>query len=150
MERGDSLTRELQSAMVMPQEIGDRYIADNRAMDLIRRIHARAEGPNDTSERRVARRTLGGVFVGLLERSRGDLDRKKYSEAVRYLTFAAEMRPDWPAGWLELARALALGGDAKKSAAALKKAMKAGFKDTARLEKDPTFAKVLPLLDGGL
>jgi hypothetical protein len=32
----------------------------------------------------------------------------------------------------------------------LKKAMKAGFKDTARLEKDPTFAKVLPLLDGGL
>ena len=70
------------------------------------------------------------------------IERKEYDRAVFMLTVAAEIKPDSPGIWVEIAAAHARKGKAghKKALEALRKAVDKGLSDPAALEGEPAFA----------
>jgi dienelactone hydrolase len=74
---------------------------------LIARFRNRSEAPQDSPDRRVARRALNGAFIGALEQARSAMDHSDFARAIELLELALEIRPDAavPRAMLEKARA---------------------------------------------
>ncbi len=142
MERNRELSREIQDAMREPDDFAERRSAAARLNYLVRRLRAQAEAHEDLSDRRIARRVLGGFAIGCIEQGREQMEAKRLDAAVRNFTLATEMQPQWASGWYELARAHALGGNAKRALEALAKATDAGLRDTTAIESEPAFEKL--------
>ena len=112
-------------------------------------LRARADVPEDTPERRMARRVLQGASSSAGEGAREAMRLQDYAMAATLLEMATVLRPERAQTWFELARARANLRDRKGTIAALEKAAAAGFKDVGRLEgekpfdslrRDPAFA----------
>ena len=109
--------------------------------------------PDDSGERRVARRVLDSVYIGLSERGSSALQNsKQYDEAVSAFTMLTEMVPDRGGPFFNLSWAYAVKGDKKKSLAALKTAVEKGFSDRAAIDDnraldlirdDPQFKQII-------
>ncbi len=105
----------------------------------IARLRKNADAKADSSERRLARRVLGGLYIRAYEEAQHLLAQKSYLTAAVKLELAVAIRPDRPQVLYGLARAWAQAGEKKKALEALKRAVAAGFNDAARLEEDAAF-----------
>lgn len=103
-------------------------------------LRKRADAEQDSADRRLARRVLGGAYIQGYQASRDFLDKKEYAPAAGMLEMAAVIRPERALVFYDLAHIRALAGDKKKVLAALKQAVAGGFKDASRVEKDAAFA----------
>jgi dienelactone hydrolase len=111
---------------------------------ILRGLQKDAAKPADSADRRVARRVIGGVFVGAMETNREMMAEHKYAAAANVCEDAVLARPENAGAWYTLAVAQAASGNKRRALEALQKAAANGFRDTARIEQEPLFA---PLRD---
>jgi dienelactone hydrolase len=105
---------------------------------LLEGLRAKAKAEADTGERRVARRTLNQVAAHFYEAASNLRQRRaRGTEVVEALEVAAEVAPNSPQLFFELAVAHAENSDRKRALAALRTAFEKGFKDAAALEREP-------------
>ncbi|HVF90914.1 MAG TPA: hypothetical protein VNH22_12670 [Blastocatellia bacterium] len=128
--------------------IGRRFLNPlerNDALLELRRISAdlqkRSKVPEDTGDRRVARRTINQVYAELFE-SALYLYRNEPDLMVINLEVASELTPGYSHVFYELACAYSLKGDKKKAIETLKKSLDKGFKDIATIESDERLAAI--------
>ncbi len=94
----------------------------------------KAKASADSSERRLARRILGQVFVETYEAALYVNERQKdYKTMIANLELPRLINPQNSNTLLELARAYALGDRKKDALDALEEAIKNGFSDCARI-----------------
>jgi len=106
-------------------------------------LRKQADRVEDTDERRVARRVLGGVFIGLFEQGSNQLQTlKRYDDAVRSFSLAAEVNPERAGAFFYLAWAYAAKGQKKRALRALQIAVAKGFSDLAAIESNTAFDSI--------
>ncbi|MDX6270454.1 MAG: hypothetical protein QOD28_1677 [Acidobacteriota bacterium] len=112
-------------------------VSFRKAVEELRKAARSAE---DTGERRVARRTLNGVFAQFYEGAQNLIGRREnYALAAASLAAASELAPDNAQVLYELARAHALNRDKRRAFDALRRAIEKGFKDARQLADDEAF-----------
>ena len=131
---------------------------DTRLKALVSELRRQSKVEADSPARRVARRVLGGQYVGLSERGSNALQTlKRYDEAVRLYTLATEIDPDRAGAFYSLAWAYNARGDKKKALKALETAVDKGFKDYAgisanhafdSLRNDPVYLQLIEKMRG--
>jgi tetratricopeptide (TPR) repeat protein len=104
----------------------------------IHQLQRDAERPDDSPERRVARRVLFGVFVGAMEQG-ALLDAKRYGKAAQAWELAVLARPKNAEAWYALAESRAGAHDKRGALDALERAIANGFDARDRIEHDPLF-----------
>src|SRR5260370_2240006 len=129
---------------------------DTRLQGMVADLRKQSTRSEDDSERRIARRVLEGLFVGLIEQGTSLLQSGKgHSEAARTLKLATDVNPERAGAVFYLAWAHAANGDKKKSLLALKTAVDKGFTDLAAIRdnkafdsvrNDPQYQQVLEIL----
>ena len=103
-------------------------------------LRKQSKAPEDSAQRRVARRVLDGLFIGLIEQGINLLQTKKnYSESIKPLKLATEVNPDRPGAFFYLAWAYAANRDKKKSLQSLNTAVEKGFSDAALITSNKAF-----------
>ena len=103
-------------------------------------LRKQSKESDDSTQRRVARRVLDGLFIGLIEQGIGLLQtEKKYSESIKPLKLATEVNPDRPGPFFYLAWAYAANRDKKKSLQFLNTAIDKGFSDAATITTNKAF-----------
>jgi dienelactone hydrolase len=107
---------------------------------ILRGLQKDAAKPNDSADRRVARRVIGGVFVGAMETNREMMAQRRYAAAANVCEDAVLARPENAGAWFSLAVAQAASGNKRRALEALEKAVANGFRDTARIEQEPLLA----------
>jgi tetratricopeptide (TPR) repeat protein len=113
---------------------------ETRLQGMLVDLHKHAGLIEDSGERRVARRVLDGVFIGLFEQGMNQLQtQKRYEEAVRTLKLATEVKPERAGAFFYLAWAYAATGDRKKSLRALQTAVEKGFSDLSAITGNKAF-----------
>ena len=100
--------------------------------NLLRRIlndlRKQSKASEDSTQRRVARRVLDGLFISLFEQGRSLLQTEKnYSESIKRFILATEVNPDRAGPFFYLAWAYAANRDKKKSLQSLNTAVEKGF-----------------------
>jgi len=112
----------------------------NRLQGMLIDLRLQSKASEDSTQRRVARRVLDGLFIGLIEQGTGLLQtQKNYSESIKLFKLASEVNPDRAGPFFYLAWAYAAGGDKKKSLQFLNKAVEKGFSDSATIEANKAF-----------
>jgi predicted esterase len=131
------------------------FDAGNLLPKILNDLRKQSKASEDSTQRRVARRVLDGLFVGLVEQGIGLLQTEKYSESIKPLKLATEVNPDRPGAFFYLAWAYAANRDKKKSLQSLNTAVEKGFSDTAMitankafdsLRNDPEFQQIMARL----
>ncbi len=123
---GNPNAEEFDSANLLPKMLTD--------------LRKQSNAPDDSAQRRIARRVLDGLFVGLIEQGIGLLQtEKKYSESIKPLKLATEVNPDRAGAFFYLAWAYAANGDKKKSLQYLKTAVERGFSDLETITTNKAF-----------
>ncbi|HEU4713340.1 MAG TPA: hypothetical protein VFS76_17340 [Pyrinomonadaceae bacterium] len=103
-------------------------------------LRKQSKASEDSTQRRVARRVLDGLFVGLIEQGVSLLQTgKNYSESIKFLKLATEVNPDRPGSFFYLAWAYAISRDKKKALQSLNTAIEKGFSDAAIIEANKAF-----------
>ena len=134
----------------------EAYQSNNVLPKILNDLRKQSKEPDDSTERRVARRVLDGLFVSLIEQGISLLQtEKKYSESITPLKLATEVNPDRPGAFFYLAWAYAGNRDKKKSLQSLSTAVEKGFSDAAMitankafdsLRNDPEFQQIMARL----
>lgn len=93
-------------------------------------------------ERSVARRSLAEFWVSLMEESAQQRFNKRYADVAATLMLAAEIRPENPQVFFNLARAQALSGKKREAVESLKKAVEKGFANMEELKNNPDLETV--------
>lgn len=123
---------------VNPTEEG--FDSANLLPKMLSDLRKQSTASEDSTQRRVARRVLDGLFVGLVEQGISLLQTaKNYSESIRIFKLATEVNPDRSGALFYLAWAYAANRDKEKSLQFLNKAVDKGFSDTALLEATKAF-----------
>jgi predicted esterase len=99
-------------------------------------LRKKSEEKEPGVDRTVARRVLHQFFVFLSEEARSLIQQKSYAEAAQNFAITAEIRPNNPGVFYNLARVYSLNDEKSKAIEALKKAVEKGFKDATALETD--------------
>jgi predicted esterase len=116
------------------------FDAGNLLPKLLNDLRKQSKATEDSIQRRVARRVLDGLFVGLIEQGISLLQTEKnYSESIKPLKLATEVNPDRPGAFFYLAWAYAANRDKKKSLQSLNTAVEKGFSDTAMITANKAF-----------
>ena len=116
---------------------------DTRLKGMFADLRKQADRIEDNDERRVARRVLEGVFIGLFERGANQLQTlKRYDDAVRSFSLATEVNPDRPGAFFYLAWAYAAKGEKKRALSTLQTAMDKGFSDLSAIEGNKAFDSI--------
>ena len=116
---------------------------ETRLKGMFAELRKQAGRTDDTDERRVARRVLDGVFVGLFEQGANQLQTlKRYNDAVRSFNLATEVNPERAGAFFYLAWAYAAKGDKKQALRALQTAVDKGFSDLAAIESNKAFDSI--------
>jgi len=103
-------------------------------------LRKQSKASEDSTQRRVARRVLDGLFIGLFEQGMSLLQTEKnYSESIKHFRLATEVNPDRAGVYFYLAWAYAANGDKKKSLQSLNTAVEKGFSDTAMITANKAF-----------
>jgi tetratricopeptide (TPR) repeat protein len=120
-----------------------RERAPSEFKSMIAHLAEAAHRPQDTSQRRIARRVLNDVFAQFYEGGSNLLLRQSnYDEAISDFETAAVIAPDNPHVLYALASAYALKGEKRKAIATLQRAIEKGFNDLDRLANDKAFASL--------
>jgi len=114
--------------------------ADRRKLlDDMRRKSAK---PDDSDQRRMARRVLMGTFIGAVEQGRVAMDERNYARAANYFGIALMARPEAGEIWYQMAVASAGTGNKRGAVESLEHAVANGFNDRARVESEPLLQEV--------
>jgi len=115
----------------------------NLLTKILNDLRKQSKASDDSTQRRVARRVLDGLFVGLIEQGVSLLQTEKnYSESIKPLKLATEVNPDRPGAFFYLAWAYAANRDKKKSLQSLSTAVEKGFSDTAMITANKAFDSI--------
>lgn len=153
LEQQQELTQQIYG-LISERVISPDPAVENRLRSLLSDLRSSSKSDVDNGDRRVARRVIEGMMIGLFEKGIDQLQRqKRYSEAAKTFETATEVNPDRPGAFYYLASAHALNGDKKKSLQALQKAVDKGFSDRDAILTNAAFdslrndAAYLQLLD---
>jgi pimeloyl-ACP methyl ester carboxylesterase len=114
-----------------------------RFHDVISKLQQQSKAPEDSGTRRVARRVLGGVFIGLIEEGLNLLENtRSYREAAASFRLASEVNPDRFGPFFYLAAAYAMSGDKKQSLRALSTAVDKGLSDAKAVSENKWFVSL--------
>ena len=128
-------------ASVNPSEEG--FDSANLLPKILNDLRKQSKAAEDSTQRRIARRVLDGLFVGLVEQGIGLLQTEKnYSESIKPLKLAIEVNPDRPGAYFYLAWAYAANRDKKKSLQSLNTAVEKGFSDAAMIAATKAFDSI--------
>lgn len=106
-------------------------------------LRKQSKAPEDSAQRRVARRVLDGLFIGMIEQGLGLLQTEKnYSESIKRFKLATEVNPDRPGAFFYLAWAYAASRDKKKSLQFLNTAVEKGFSDAGMITANKAFDSI--------
>jgi dienelactone hydrolase len=119
-----------------------QYAGDSEQHAIFSAMRRDAAKPEDSDDRRVARRALMGVFVGSVEQAQKAMTAKDYDNAARFLDAAVMARPDDADAWYRLAVARSAGRNKHGALDALEQAAANGFHDRARLEAEPLLERL--------
>jgi predicted esterase len=108
----------------------------------LKQVRKDAAGSEDSPGRRVARRVIGGVSIGSMERVREFMSQKQYAQAAQAAETSVAVRPENANAWYSLAVAQAGAGNFKRALEALEQAAAKGFRAWDRAEAEPLLAKV--------
>jgi predicted esterase len=137
------LTTELLRSLQARKEIENRVEAGASFGAAIKTLKGKSRRAKDGTERRVARRTLNGMFVLVIEEGMRYRDAPRdYSNSVFHLEVAAEIEPDNPYVLFHLACAYALGGEKRKGLQALTLAVEKGFDDRPQITGNKSLASL--------
>ena len=145
--------RELESqlnSLIAGRDGGDRLNQGEDEVDskirfqvILSDLLKQSKAPEDSAQRRVARRVLDGLFIGLFEQGISLLQTdKNYSESIKRFKMATEVNPDRPGAYFYLAWAYAANRDKKKSLQFLSKAVEKGFSDAAMITANKAFDSI--------
>jgi predicted Zn-dependent protease len=122
------------------KQIEDEFGITNPLPEILHNFQKQSKASEDSSKRRVARRVLDGLVVGLIEQGISLLQTEKnYSESIKPLKLATEVNPDRPGAFFYLAWAYAANRDKKRSLQFLKTAVEKGFSDAAMITTNSAF-----------
>ena len=122
------------------KQIEEEFGITNPLPEILHNFQKQSKASEDSSKRRVARRVLDGLVVGLIEQGISLLQTEKnYSESIKPLKLATEVNPDRPGAFFYLAWAYAANRDKKKSLQFLKTAVEKGFSDAAMISTNSAF-----------
>lgn len=139
LEKQEELTQQINS-LIAERVAAPNPSVENRLSSLLSDLRTSSKAAADTGERRVARRVLEGMMIGLFETAMDQLQRqKRYADAARSFETATEINLDRPGAFYYLASAYALNGDKKKSLQALQKAIDKGFSDRDAVVSNAAF-----------
>jgi len=106
-------------------------------------LRKQSTASEDSSQRRVARRVLDGLFIGMIEQGINLLQTEKnYPESIKRFKVASEVNPDRSGPFFYLAWAYAANRDKKKSLQFLNKAVEKGFSDAAMITGNTAFDSI--------
>jgi len=108
--------------------------SDAEKRSMLADLRKDAAKPDDSDNRRVARRVLMGSFVEWVEQGRELLAQKDYAEAAHSFELALMAHPDDAGSWYALAMAKAAAGNKRGALDALEHAVTNGFHDRERIE----------------
>lgn len=142
------LTADLMRSAALPP---DAQASSETPLPADRRIPAMlatSRSAKPSSELRIVRRVLSGVYVSSIELGAAKLDAKNFDAARSAFLLAAAVNPtsEWP--WFQLARVNALAGSRKSSLHALRQAIGLSANPAALREhvlSDPVFAALRDL-----
>ena len=118
----------------------EAFESGNLLPKILSDLRKQSKASEDSTQRRVARRVLDGLFVGLIEQGISLLQTEKnYSESIKPLKLATEVNPDRPGAFFYLAWAYAANRDKKKSLQSLSTAVEKGFSDAAMITANKAF-----------
>ena len=121
----------------------EAFADGNLLPKILNDLRKQSKASDDSAQRRIARRVLDGLFVGLIEQGISLLQTEKnYSESIKPLKLATEVNPDRPAAFFYLAWAYAGNRDKKKSLQALNTAVEKGFSDPAMITANKAFDSI--------
>jgi predicted esterase len=121
-------------------ESEETFDSANLLPKILNDLRKQSKATDDSTQRRVARRVLDGLFVGLIEQGIGLLQTEKnYSESIKPLKLATEVNPDRAGVYFYLAWAYAANRDKKKSLQSLNTAVEKGFSDAAMITSNKAF-----------
>jgi predicted esterase len=121
-------------------ESEQEFDSKNLLPKILNDLRKQSNASDDSTQRRVARRVLEGLFVGLIEQGINLLQTEKnYSESIKPLKLATEVNPDRPGAFFYLAWAYAGNRDKKKSLQSLNTAVEKGFSDAAMITDNKAF-----------
>jgi len=109
---------------------------------LLHKLQEDSKAAEDSPARRLARRTIGGVAMGSMERMRELMSAKKYAEAAEAGEISVAIRPENANAWYSLAVARAASGNTRRALEALEQAAAHGFQAWQRAEAEPLLSKV--------
>jgi predicted esterase len=111
-----------------------------RLQAILSDLRKQSKASEDSTQRRVARRVLDGLFIGLIEQGMSLLQTEKnFSESIKRFKLATEVNPDRSGAFFYLAWAYAANRDKKKSLQALNTAVEKGFSDAATITANKAF-----------
>ncbi len=114
-----------------------------RLHEMFTELRKQAGQSEDTGERRVARRVVDGVFIGLFEQGLDQLqNQKRYAAAIRTFAWATEVNPERAGSYFYLAWGYAAKGDKKRAVLALQTAADKGFSDFSAITSNEAFDPV--------
>lgn len=100
-------------------------------------VRKRAQAAEDTSDRRVARRSLRAAFAFYRETADHQLlPQKKFELATLYMKIVTEISPQNPYSFIHLARAYSITKQKRAAFEALQKAVELGFNDLLWLDNN--------------
>jgi predicted esterase len=116
------------------------FDSTNLLPQILNNLRKQSKAPDDSTQRRVARRVLDGLFIGLVEQAMSLLQtQKNSSESIKRFKLATEVNPDRPGAFFYLAWAYAANGEKKKSLQSLNTAVEKGFSDAAMITTNKAF-----------
>lgn len=123
-----------------PENTSEAQDPETRLQGMLAELRKQAGRTEDTGERRVARRVLDGLFIGLIEQGINLLEtQKRYEGAVRTFQLAIEVKPERAGAFFYLAWANAASGNKKKALRALQTAVDKGFSDLSAITGNKAF-----------
>ena len=118
----------------------EAFDAGNVLSNILSDLRKQSKASEDSTQRRIARRVLDGLFLGLVEQGISLLQTEKnYSASIKPLKLATEVNPDRAGAFFYLAWAYAANRDKKKSLQSLNAAVEKGFSDAAMIEANKAF-----------
>jgi predicted esterase len=121
----------------------DEFDSANLLPKILNDLRKQSKAPEDSMQRRVARRVLDSLLIGLVEEGISLLQTKKnYTESIKRFILATEVNPDRPGAFFYLAWAYAANGDKKKSLQYLETAVAKGFSDVAMITANKAFDSI--------
>jgi predicted esterase len=124
-------------------QTGEDFESNNLLPKILNDLRKQSKAADDSTQRRVARRVLDGLFVGLIEEGINLLQTKQnYSESIKRFVVATEVNPDRPGPFFYLAWAYAANREKKKSLQFLNTAVEKGFSDAAMITTNKAFDSI--------